>query len=108
MFLKEHGYAYWDYEESDRDYHSQFFLELESVIIEASATLSVLSESWKRSPWALKEFFFSQEVDTPVFLLKAKALGPTLAIAGMTYIDFNKDTNKGYQKLHKELKRKQL
>lgn len=108
LFLKEHGYAYWDYEESDRDYHSQFFLELESVIIEASATLSVLSESWKRSPWALKEFFFSQEVDTPVFLLKAKVLGPTLAIAGMTYIDFNKDKNLGFQKLHKELIRKQL
>jgi hypothetical protein len=107
-FLKEHGYAYWDYEESDRDYHSQLFLELEGVIIEASATLSILSEAWKRSEWAVKEFFFSQEVETPVFLLRAKELGPTLAIAGMTYIDFTKDLVSGFRKLDKELKRKKL
>ena len=107
-FLKEHGYAYWDYEESDRDYNSQLFLELEGVIIEASATLSILSEAWKHSEWAVKEFFFSQEVETPVFLLKAKELGPTLAIAGMTYIDFTKDSVFGFRKLDKELKRKKL
>lgn len=107
-FLKKHGYAYWDYEESERDYHSQLFLELEGVIIEASATLSVLSESWKRSPWTVKEFFFSQEVNTPVFLLKAKKLGPTLAIAGMTHIDFIKDSASGFSKLDRELKRKKL
>jgi len=107
-FLKDHDYAYWDYEESDRDYHSHFFLELEGVIIEASATLSILSEAWKRSPWTLKELFFSQEVGTPVFLLKAKELGPTLAIAGMTYIDFTEDTESGYRKLDRELRRKKL
>ncbi|OQY01109.1 MAG: hypothetical protein B6I26_05800 [Desulfobacteraceae bacterium 4572_130] len=107
-FLKEHKYSYWDYEESDRDYHSQLFLELESVIIEASATLSVLSEDWKRSHWTIKEFFFSQEVHTPVFLLKAKNIRPTLAIAGMTYIDFIKNKNKGFEKLHRELIKKKL
>lgn len=107
-FLKDHGYAYWDYEESDRDYHSHLYLELEGVIIEASATLSILSEAWKRSQWTIKEFFFSQEVNTPVFLLKAKELGPTLAIAGMTYIDFTKSLQAGYVKLNKELNRKKL
>lgn len=107
-FLREYGYAYWDYEESDRDYHSQLFLELEGVIIEASATLSVLSEAWKKSMWSVKEFFFSEEVGTPVFLLKAKHISPTLAIAGMTHIDFTKNTEKGFQKLNRELKRKKL
>lgn len=108
VFLKEHGFAYWDYEESDRDYHNQLFLELEGVINEATVTLSILSETWKRSQWTVKEFFFSQEIGTPVFLLKAKELGPTLAIAGMTYIDFTKDENAGFTKLVKELKRKRL
>lgn len=107
-FLKQNGYAYWDYEESDRDYHSQLYLELEGIISEASTTLSILSESWKRSPWTVKEFFFSEEVGTPVFLLKAKKMGPTLAIAGMSYIDFTQNIEKGLTKLHKELSRKGL
>lgn len=107
-FLKNRGYAYWDYEESDRNYHSQFFLELEGVIIEASATLSVLSEKWKQSKWTVKEFFFSEEVGTPVFLLKAKNISPTLAIAGMTFIDFTTNIEKGLEKLGKELKKKNL
>lgn len=107
-FLKGRGYAYWDYEESDRDYQSQLFLELEGVIIEAVATLSILSESWKRSEWTVKEFFFSGEVGTPVFLLKAKEMSPTLAIAGLKYIDFTQSREKGFTKLEKELKRKRL
>jgi hypothetical protein len=107
-FLKEHVYAYWDYEESDRDYHTQLFLELEGVIAEASATLCVLSETWKRSQWTVKEFFFSQEVGTPVFLIKAKPMGPSLAIAGMTFIDFTKGLDIGFERLDRELKRKGL
>jgi hypothetical protein len=48
--------------------HSQLFLELESVIREASATLCVLSETWKRSQWTVKEFFFSTDVSAPIEL----------------------------------------
>ncbi len=107
-FMKKHGYAYWDYEESDRDYHSQLFLELEGVISEASATLSVLSEAWKRSKWTVKEYFFSEEIGIPVFLLRAKEIGPTLAIAGIPYIDFVPNQQAGFSKLDKELKRKKL
>lgn len=107
-FLRDHSYSYWDYEESERDYHSQFFLEMEGIISEASTTLCILSESWKRSQWTVKEFFFSQEVGTPVFLLKAKPIGPTLAIAGMTFIDFTKDQDAGFHKLKRELRRKNL
>ena len=107
-FLKDHEYAYWDYEESDRDYQAQLFLELEGIISEATATLSILSPSWKRSQWAVKEYLFSEEINTPVFLLKAKELGPTLVIAGIPYIDFTKDTQRGFEKLARELQRKGL
>ncbi len=107
-YLAKRSYAYWDYEESDRDYHSQLYLELEGVIKEASATLSVLSESWKRSKWTIKEYLFSDEVGTPVFLLKAKIIEPTLVVAGVPYIDFVNHTQQGFQKLDRELKRKGL
>ena len=107
-FLKDHEYAYWDYEESDRDYQAQLSLELEGVISEATGTLSILSPSWKRSQWTVKEYLFSEEINTPVFLLKAKELGPTLVIAGMPYIDFINDTQRGFEKLARELQRKGL
>ena len=107
-FLGNHNYAYWDYAESDRDFHIQWTLELESKICDAAATLSILSPSWKQSQWTIKEYLFSEEVDTPVFLLKAKELGPTLVIAGIPYIDFIKNRKIGFNKLAKELQRKGL
>lgn len=107
-FLKVHGYAFWDYEDSDRDYHGQLFLELENVISNSAATLAVLSESWKRSKWTVKEYFFSEEVGIPVFLLRAKEMAPTLAVAGIPYIDFVGDSAGGFAKLDKELRRKNL
>jgi len=108
LYLAKRGYGYWDYEDSDRDYHSQLFLELEGVIKEASATLSILSESWKRSQWAIKEYLFSEEVGTPVFLLKVNKLEPTLVIAGVPFIDFVTNPQLGFKKLDKELERKGL
>jgi hypothetical protein len=108
VFLKKHKYAYWDYEESDRDYHGQLFLELEGVISEASATLSVLTEAWKRSKWTAREYFYSEEIGRPVFLLRAKEMSPTLAVAGVPYIDFVASMDKGFEKLHRELQRKGL
>lgn len=87
-FLKKSGFAYWDYATKVRDYHNQFFRELEGVIIEAKATLCILSSAWKDSRWTLREFFFSEEVDTPVFLLDAKQIPPTLPISGMLKIGF--------------------
>ena len=71
-FVKKRKYGYWDYAESDRDYHTQFVRELEGVIIDAAAMLSVLSEAWKDSQWSIREYFFSEAVHTPVFLLRAK------------------------------------
>lgn len=108
QFLKERGYGYWDYQDSDRNYQTQLFLELEEVIKGAAATLSVLSPDWKKSQWAAKEYLFSQEVGVPVFLLMARDMGPTLVTQGYTYIDFSRDISSGYTKLDKELRRKGL
>lgn len=108
QFLQDRGYAYWDYQDSDRDYHSQLALELEDVIRGAKATLSILSPDWKLSKWAAKEFMFSEEVGTPVFLLMAREMGPTLVTAGIPYIDFTHDESAGYAKLDRELRRKGL
>lgn len=107
-FLGSRNYAYWDYDESERNYHTQFFRELEGVILEAAATLSVLSEAWKLSKWTTREYFFSEDANIPVFLLRAKPLGPTLAIAGTPYIDFVEDRKRGFDRLDKELQRKGL
>jgi len=107
-YLKSRGYAYWDFDESDRDYQVQFFLELENIIREANATLSVLTPGWKRSKWTTKEYLFSEEVGTPVFLLRMKVLGPTLLIAGVPFIDFVAGKDAGYKKLDHELERRGL
>jgi hypothetical protein len=107
-FLREKGYGYWDYEESDRDYHSQLFLELEEAILASAAVFSILSEDWKRSRWSVREYFFAEEAGIPVFLLRPKALGPTLAVAGMPYINFEHDESEGFRKLSRELERKGL
>jgi hypothetical protein len=108
IFLGKHGYAYWDYRESDRDYHKQLYLELEGVIREASATLSILSPDWKQSGLAMKEYFFSGQVSVPVFLLRAREVEPTLAIADELYIDFVNNHRRGLKLLEKELRRKGL
>jgi hypothetical protein len=107
-FLAQRGYAYWDYRESDRDYHQDFYLELEGVITEASAVLSFLSPDWKRSKTAVKEYHFSTEVGIPVFLLRVRDPGPMLVIAGLPYIDLTRDKSAGFLRLEKELSRKGL
>jgi hypothetical protein len=108
VFLGQRGYAYWDFRESERDYDVDYSLELEGVIKDAAGTLSVVSPNWKQSQISLQEFHFSREVGTPVFLLKAGDPGPTLALSGLTYIDFTHEHDKGFEKLAKELRRKGL
>ena len=104
-FLADRRYGYWDYSESDRNYHTGLANELEEVILQAKATLSLLSPEWKRSTWAMKEYVFSEEVSVPVFLLRVKEVPPTLAIAGIPYIDFVRDATAGFEHLHRELAR---
>ena len=107
-FLKARGYGYWDYRESDRNYHTSLHLELEEVIRGASATISVLSPAWKQSRWAAKEFLFSEQIGTPVFLVMAQSMEPTLVTAGIPYIDFTLEAEQGYTRLDHELRRKGL
>jgi hypothetical protein len=54
-FFGERGYAYWEFESSDRDYQKRIDLELEAVISGAVATVSVLSEAWKASTCSQQE-----------------------------------------------------
>jgi hypothetical protein len=107
-FMAARGYAYWDYRESDRNYQEDLYLELEDVIQKAVCTLSVLSPEWKRSRTAIKEYHFSTEVGTPVFLLLAREMGPTLVVAGLPYINFTGDRADAFRRLDRELKRKGL
>lgn len=51
---------------------------------------------------------FSREVGTPVFLLKVRDPGPTLAISGLTYIDFLGTSSDGFTKLDQEMQLKGL
>ncbi|MDX2140483.1 MAG: toll/interleukin-1 receptor domain-containing protein [Chloroflexota bacterium] len=108
LFMKDRGFGYWDYQDSDRNYHTQLFLELEEVIRGAAAMISVLSPDWKQSRWAAKEYIFSEDVGVPVFLAMAREMGPTLVIAGIPYIDFTRDMDAGFAKLDKELRKKGL
>jgi len=107
-FMGNRGYAYWDYEKSDRNYHTQLYLEIEEAITRARAALCVLSPAWRGSLWTVKEYLYAEEVGTPTFLLRAKAIPPTLVIAGAHYIDFVSDASKGYARLERELGRKGL
>lgn len=102
-FLAGRGYSYWDFHTSKRNFQIDFTLELEDRIRNAEATLSVISPSWKKSRTALQELHFSKDVDTPVFLLRLADPGPTLAIAGLTFIDFIKSREQGFSKLAGEM-----
>jgi len=105
-FLNRKGYPYWEYQESSRDYHTNLNMELEDVMRGAKLTLAILSPDWKKSEWTMKELAFSQEIGTPVLLLRFKDMGPTLAISGIPYIDFVEDREKGFKAMDKELKLK--
>lgn len=105
-FLKSQDFAYWDYEEGERNYHIQFFLELESAIENSVAVLSILSPSWKNSKWSIREYIYSEEIGKPIFLIRVKETKPILAIAGQPYIDFAINFEKGFIKLEKELSKR--
>ena len=107
-FLKDRGYAYWDYAESARNYNAQTVFELEDAISNSAACLCVISDAWRNSRWTIREYFFAEEVKRPGFLLKAKPIRPSLAIAGSTFIDFTVDVELGFSRLDAALKRKEL
>jgi hypothetical protein len=98
-FLGQRGYAFWDFLQSQRDYQRDFTLELEERIAKAACALCVVSPDWKKSTTALQELHFAEEVRVPVFVLKARPLGPTLALAGRTFIDFTASRSDGFARL---------
>ena len=102
-FLATRGYTFWDFHTSKRNYQLDYTLELEERIRDAEATLSVVSPDWKKSKTALQELHFSNEVSTPVFLLRLKDPGPTLALAGLTFIDFTQSRDEGFDRLAEEM-----
>jgi hypothetical protein len=103
-FLSDKGFGYWEFQGGDRDYQANLGLELEKVLKDAVATLSILSPAWKASTWSMREFLYSQQVGKPVLLLRFEDVEPTLMIADMLYIDFVGDKSKGFQRLHREIK----
>ena len=103
-FLAARGYTFWDFHTSKRNYQLDYTLELEERIRDAEATLSVVSPEWKRSKTALQELHFSNDVNTPVFLLRVKDPGPTLALAGLTFIDFTQSRDEGFERLDEEMR----
>ncbi len=103
----QRGYAHWDYRESERDCHTALFLQLEQAIPESSMIACVLSPYWKRAKWTVRELFFTDEAGRPYLLLLSRETGPP-ATAGMTYIDFSKNSEDRYAALDRELTRKKL
>lgn len=79
-FLKTRSYAYWTYHESDRDYQKPTVLELA----------------------------FAREIKKPLFHLRFRSPGPTLAIAGDTYFDFERGEHDAFRRLGLELDKKGL
>jgi hypothetical protein len=103
-FLGDRGYSFWDFHTSKRNYQIDYTLELEERIQNAEATLSVISPFWKKSKTTFQELHFSYEVNTPVFLLRLADPGPTLALAGRTFIDFIGARTLGFERLAEEMR----
>ena len=107
-FLIGRQYSYWTYHESDRDYQKPTVLEIEERMHECAVVLTVLSPDWKRSEWTQRELAFSREVKKPLFHLRFRNPGPTLAIAGDTFFDIERDKADGFRRLGIELDKKGL
>lgn len=107
-FLRGRGYGYWTYHESDRDYQKPTILEIEERMVDSALMLTVISPEWKRSDWTQRELAFAREARKPLFHLRFRNPGPTLAIAGDTYFDFERDETDAFRRLGLELDKKGL
>jgi hypothetical protein len=108
--IKRRNYGYWDYSESQRDYHSALYKELEQRIEGAAAFICIVSDSWRDSEWPAAEYLYARDAQIPVFVLIAKPLTrpvPILLIQ-QTRIDFSHDFDKAAGVLEHELDRKNL
>lgn len=108
QFMRDHGFGYWDFQESERDYGLQFWREIEDRIDQTAAVLSIVSPDWLLSKWTPREYLYAEEVHIPCVQLRVRPMRPSLLTVGMTYIDFTTNVQKGYDKLASELRRKKL
>lgn len=108
--LKRRRYAYWDYSESERDYHNALYRELEEKIENAAAFMCVVTDSWRNSEWPAAEYIYAREAKVPVFVIQAKHLARPVPIIlnQQTRIDMAFDFAKGAVILEHELDKKDL
>lgn len=110
QILKRRGYVYWDYSESDRNYHHALYRELEEKINGAAAFMCVVTESWRESEWPAAEYIYAKEANVPVFVILAKPLVRPVPIIlnQQTRIDMATNFAKGSAVLEHELDKKRL
>lgn len=109
-FLKAKGYAYWEYYDSDRDYHGILYRELEEKIDGAAAFMCIVSDSWRVSEWTASEYIYAKEAKIPIFVIQARKLEKPMPILLNlhTRIDMSGDYDKALLILENELKKKNL
>ena len=108
--LRRRGYAYWDYSESERDYHNALYRELEEKIEGAAAFMSIVTDSWRETEWPAAEYIYSREAKVPIFVIQAKRLTRPMPIIlnQQTRIDMSEDFERGAAILEHELDKKKL
>jgi TIR domain len=108
--LKRRKYAYWDYSESERNFHNALYKELEEKIENAKAFMSVVTDSWRESEWPAAEYIYAREAKIPVFVILAQKLTRPfpIIINQQTRIDMASDFERGALVLEHELDKKGL
>ncbi len=84
------------------------FISYSQKVVDSALALTVISPEWKRSEWTQRELAFAREIKKPLFHLRFRSPGPTLAIAGDTYFDFERGEVDAFAKLGIELDKKGL
>ena len=108
VILKRRGYAYWDYSESERDYHSALYRELEEKIEAAAAFMCVVTDNWRETEWPAAEYIYAKEAKVPVFVIQAKKSSRPVPIIlnQQTRIDMATNFERGSAVLEHELDKK--
>jgi len=108
--LKRRGYAYWDYSESERDFHNALYKELEEKIENAKAFMCIVTDSWRETEWPAAEYIYAREAQVPVFVIQAKKLARPVPIIinQQTRINMVGDFARGARILEHELDKKGL
>jgi hypothetical protein len=102
-FLRRRQYGYWSYYSSVRDYQKPTALEIEERMGNGEFLLSIVTPAWKASEWTQRELAHAREIRKPMFHLRFIDPGPTLAIAGETYFDCERDEKYALKRLGQAL-----